>query len=222
MLDKLSMIAVYPRTAFALLGVALLVVLLWRPDLATAVGDKTPTAVRQTPTPIVEKQLELYRDVVQEVTRREIEYQKALQAASATLLDYQKAVKAAADAEKTQPTELGSAQAKILELVSAAGLAIAAIFFGFFGLLVASLPGLPETSEAEKQVKRLYWGIAHANAAGTVLSVGASLSALVSLAISSSCWAWSAIILGALAAALVTGITVYFEVKLWQRNWRVR
>lgn len=189
------------------------------PELVAASGESQPQVVQATPTPNLE--LELYRRAVQEVVAAEVEYRKLLEAASVTLVEYQNAVKAAADANKAQPSGLEATLGKILELVSAAGLGVAAIFFGFFSVLVASMPGLPDKTKSDKQVKELYWKMAHANAAGIMLSIGASICAIISLGASSSCWAWCAIILGALAAGLVVAITAYFELKLWQRTWHV-
>jgi hypothetical protein len=208
-------------STFAAWAVVILGLLLWGPGQVAAVGDQTPMAAPETPTPNLEQQLELYRNAVQAVTAAEVEHRKLLEAASERLVEYQKAVKASVNSESKEPNALGAAQAKILELASAAGLAVAAIFFGFFGVLVTLMPGLPDNSEPEKRVKRLYWKITHANAAGIVLSISASLCAMVALGAPSLCWAWCAVVFGALAVSLVLGITIYIEFKISQRHWHL-
>ena len=210
-------------STFAARALVTVGLLLWGLGQAAAVCDQTPMAASKTPTPSVNRQVELYRNAVQEVTTAEVEHRKLLEAASEALVQYQKAVKASVDTEfeRKQPKALGATQAKILELVSAAGFAVAAIFFGFFGVIVAPMPGLPDGSPIEKQVKTLYWKMAHANAVGIVLSMSASMCAMVAIGASSLGWAWCAIVLGALAAGLMVGITAYFEVQIWQRNWHL-
>lgn len=214
-----------PSSRFAAATVVIFALLFWGPGQVAAVGDQTPMAAPKTPTPNVERELELYRRAVQEVAAAEVEYRKILEAASVTLVEHQRAVRATVDSESKEPNALGAAQAKILELVSAAGLAVAAIFFGFFGVLVSLMSGSPDDPDDEpkskKQVRKQYWKMAHANAAGIVLSMSASICAMVALGASSSCWGWCAVVLGALAVALIVGITIFIEVKLSQGHWHL-
>lgn len=154
---------------------------------------------------VSEDDLNRYREEIQKNSAALAEYKKLLDEARAALAEYRKAVadRRLADngAEETRK--------KILEVLANAGLAVAAIFFGFFGFLVGALPGTEDP-----RVRTIYWRAALSTGVGVLVALGTSIFAILGLSnISSAAAAWS-IGLAVCTGLLVLGVTVSFIVTL--------
>ncbi len=196
--------------------VAVAAAVLWFAHGNTVLGNPTPASFRDEEATL-SAELELYRDAIREATAAQVEYRKDLEARLRARAESEKDNVAKAVSE--QQATFSAAQAKILELASAAGLAVAAIFFGFYGILIAAMPGFPRSTDTEKLVLKIYSRMAHTTAIGILLSLGCSVSATVAIAASSSFWARAAVGLGAGSILLMVVITVACEVISLRRNW---
>jgi hypothetical protein len=94
--------------------------------------------------------LEKQREVIEADTTSISEYKDAIDRERSVLDEYalgvDKTAKALAEyrtlIEKTSPSASDKSNESILEIVANGGLAVAAIFFGFFGVLVGLIPGI--------------------------------------------------------------------------------
>jgi hypothetical protein len=152
-----------------------------------------------------EDDLNRYREEIQKNSAALAEYRKLLDEARGALAEYRKALADRRPADNaTEET-----RKKILEVLANAGLAVAAIFFGFFGLLVGALPGTEDP-----RVRTIYWRAALSTGVGVLVALSTSIFAILGLSnISSPAAAWS-IGLAVCTGLLVLGVTVSFIVTL--------
>jgi hypothetical protein len=148
--------------------------------------------------------LNRYREEIQKNSAALAEYKKLLDEARAALAEYRKTL-----ADRMPADNAAETKKKILEVLANAGLAVTAIFFGFFGFLVGALPGTEDPG-----VRTIYWRAALSTGVGVLVALGTSIFAILGLAnISSDAAAWS-IGLAVCTGLLVLGVTLSFIVTL--------
>jgi hypothetical protein len=155
---------------------------------------------------VSQEDLNAYRKEIEQSRAALMEYRKLLDEARTALAEYRKAL-------ASQTAKAGDeTKKKILEVLANAGLAVAAIFFGFFGFLVGALPG----TEDDK-VRTIFWWAALATGVGVLIALGTSISAILALGDAvpgAAVWSFG-IAIG--TALLMTVVTISFITTLFRR-----
>jgi hypothetical protein len=174
--------------------------------------------------------LEKQREVIEADTKSISEYRDAIERERSVLDEYalgvDKTAKALAEYRsligKTTPSASDKSNESILEILANGGLAVAAIFFGFFGVLVGLIPEIDVSAARGQKTQKIFRVAAGGTGVGVLFSLAVSVLAMVSLATgwgTPRCWSLG---LGILGVVLMAGLVVYLGIEMLPRTWTLK
>jgi len=131
-----------------------------------------------------------------------VEYERIVDDSKAALTQYKAALQTASTETRRKSESTRDAKKAILGILAVGGLTVAAIFFGFFGLLVGTMPTIGDGSYP------VYWEAAVTAGAGVLVSLFVSVSAVMALCLESGTWALVSIVCAGIGILLVVLVTV--------------